>query len=201
MILPFLQKGLAKTIKSMPYLTYKASKYSVPQSCACTVKYLVSGGKIHIFDENKKIICSHSLSEIRGSFNQLPEHRKAEGGNYVEVMEILQKKWNCYDFQHFINVVKKENPRYVADRLRAIDKFLDEQAPTKTFVAMVMKECCEHYRYRFTQFQSVFELLKSEEAAKGGGSAYPHAGVEYKGMDVYTKAFQDRVVKAEVETA
>jgi hypothetical protein len=26
-------------------------------------------------------------------------------------------------------------------------------------------------------------------------------GVEYKGMDVYTKAFQDRVVKAEVETA
>ena len=177
-------------ISSMPYLTYKSSKYSVPQSCAYSVvKYM-------------KFICSHNLSEVKGSFNQLPEHRKAEGGNYVEVMETLRKKWNCYDFQHFINGVKKENPRYVADQLRAINKYLDEQAPTKTFVAMVMKECCEHYRYKFTQFQSVFELLKSEEASKGEESAaYPHTGVEYKGMDVYTKAFQDRIVKAEVETA
>ena len=117
-------------------------------------------------------------------------------------MESLRKKWNCYDSQHFINGVKKENPRYVADQLRAIDKYLDEQALTKTFVAMVLKECCEHYSYRFTQIQAVFEVLKSEEAAKDEESAaYPHAGVEYKGMDVYTKAFQDRVVKAEVETA
>ena len=74
----------------MPYLTYKASKYSVPQNCAySTVKYMVSGGKIHIFDENRKFICSHNLSEVRGSFNQLPEHRKAEGGSYIEVMEKL----------------------------------------------------------------------------------------------------------------
>ena len=190
-------------IGSMPYLTYKASKYSVPQSCAYSVvKYMVTGGKIHIFDENRKFICSHNLSEVRGSFNQLPEHRKAEGGSYIEVMEKLRNKWNCYDFQHFINGVKKENPRYVADQLRAIDRYLDEQAPTKTFVAMVMKECCEHYRYRFGQFQAVFEALKAESAAKGEESAaYPHTGVEYKGMDVYTKAFQDRVVKAGVETA
>ena len=117
-------------------------------------------------------------------------------------MESLRKKWNCYDFQHFINGVKKENPRYIADQLRAIDRYLDEQAPTKTFVAMVMKECCEHYRYRFGQFQAVFESLKSETVTKGEESAaYPHTGVEYKGMDVYTKAFHDRVVKAEVETA
>lgn len=65
-----------------------------------------------------------------------------------------------------------------------------------------MKECCEHYRYRFSQFRTVFEAMKAEAAAKGEESAeYPHAGVEYKGMDVYTKAFQDRVVKAGVETA
>ncbi|MBQ8073249.1 MAG: hypothetical protein IJ231_05745 [Clostridia bacterium] len=187
----------------MPYLTYKASKYSVPQRFAySTVKYMVTGGKIHIFDENRKFICSHNLSEIKGSFNQLEEHKKTEGGSYIEVMESLRKKWNCYDFQHFMNGVKKENPRYVADQLRAIDRYLDEQAPARDFVAMVMKECCAHYRYQFSQFRSVFELMKSESAAKGEESTdYPHTGVEYKGMDVYTKAFQDRVVKAEVEPA
>ena len=67
---------------------------------------------------------------------------------------------------------------------------------------MVMKECCEHYRYQFGQFRAVFEAMKSESAAKGEESAeYSHAGVEYKGMDVYTKAFQERIVKAEVEPA
>lgn len=190
-------------IGSMPYVTYKASRYSVPQSYAYSlVKYLALGGKIHIFDENRKLICSHNLSEVKGSFNQLPEHRKTEGGNYYEVMEILRNKWNCYDFQHFVNGVKKENPRYVADQLRAIDRYLDEQAPSKTFVALVMKECCEHYRYQFSQFRTVFELLKSETASKCEESAaYPHTGVEYKGLDVYAKAFQDRVVKAEVKTS
>ena len=48
----------------------------------------------------------------------------------------------------------------------------------------------------------MFELLKTESAAKGEESAaYPHTGVEYKAMDVYTKAFQERIVKAGVETA
>ena len=98
--------------------------------------------------------------------------------------------------------MKKENPRYVADQLRAIDRYLDEQAPSKTFVALVMKECCEHYRYQFSQFRTVFELLKSETVSKCEESAaYPHTGVEYKGLDVYAKAFQDRVVKAEVKTS
>lgn len=189
-------------IKSMPYLTYKASKYSVPQSCAySTVKYMVTGNKLHIFDENRKHICSHNLSEIKGSYNQLEEHRKAENGSYYEVMETLRKKWNCCDFQHFVNGVKKENPRYIANQLQAIDRYLDEQCPSKLFVAMLMKKCCENYRYKFSQFRTTFELLKSEETAKGEeSSAYPHTGVEYKEMDVYTKAFQDRIEKAEVVT-
>lgn len=187
-------------VKSMPYVTYKASKYSVPQHCAySTVKYMVTGNKIHIFDSDRQFICSHNLSEIKGSYNQLEEHRKSESGSYYEVMEKLRKKWNCYDFQHFINGVKKENPRYVAEQLRAIDRYLDEQSPNKNLVAEVMKECCEHFRYRFTQFQAVFELKKAEFSAQGEACTdYPHAGIEYKGMDIYTKAFQDRIVKAEV---
>ena len=192
-------------IKSMPYLTYKACKYSVPQSYAySTVKYMVSNGKIHIFDMEKNPICSHNLSEIKGSFNQLPEHRKEEGGGYVEVMEQLRKKWNCYDFQHFVNGIKKENPRYAAEQLRAIDRFLDEEKPDKGFVANVLKECCEKFRYQFSQFKAVYELRKSELTATGrAGNSYEQTGtgVEYKGMDVYAKAFQDRVVKPEVVSA
>ena len=86
----------------------------------------------------------------------------------------------------------------------AFDRYLNEQEPTKSFVAMVMKECCENYRYQFSQFKAVFELRMVELKSTGEeGTTFRQTGtgVEYKGMDVYTKAFQDRVVKAEVETA
>jgi hypothetical protein len=66
---------------------------------------------------------------------------------------------------------------------------------------MVMKECCENYRYKYSQFKAVFDLRKAEAQATGEeGIMYRQTGtgVEYKGMDVYAKAFQDRVVKAEV---
>lgn len=67
--------------------------------------------------------------------------------------------------------------------------------------AMVMKECCQNYRYKFSQFRAVFELRKVEQQATGKeGTNYRQtgSGVEYKGMDVYTKAFQDRIVRDEV---
>ena len=192
-------------IGSQPYLTYKASKYSVPRKYAYnTVKYMISGNKIHIFDTDRNAICEHNLSEIKGSFNQLQEHKKEEGGGYYEVMERLRSKWNCYDFQHFINGFKKENGHFVADQLRAVDQYLDEQKPEKSFVAMVMKECCENYRYKFSQFKAVFEFRKLQESATGNEDTAPQQkgpSVEYKGLEVYSKAFQDRVMKAEVETA
>ena len=192
-------------IKSMPYLTYKASKYSVPQNYAYRkVKYLVIGSKLHIFDTDKKLICTHNLSEVKGSFNQLPEHRKEESGSYIEIMERLRSKWNCFDFQHFVNGFKKENPRYVGEQLRAVERFLDEEAPDKAFVAKVMKECCAKFRYKFSQFKNVYDLMKAESCTSGAAAspgAQASVGVEYKSMEAYAKAFQDRIPREEAEPA
>lgn len=59
-------------------------------------------------------------------------------------MERLRSKWNCYDFQHFINGAKKENPRHASKQLRAIEQFLDAEIPDKSLIAQVMKECCQN---------------------------------------------------------
>ena len=83
----------------MPYVLYKACRYSVPRECAyATVKYKVTAGKIHIYDEKLNFICTHLLSERKGSFNQLPEHRKGESEGWMEIAERLRGKWNCYDY-------------------------------------------------------------------------------------------------------
>ena len=183
-------------IKSTPYVLYKSCYYSVPQSCAySTVRYKIVSGRINIYDENYKFICTHNLSERKGSYNQLDAHKKADGGDWIEIMEDMRSKWNCYDFQHFINGLKKENPRHMAKQLLAISRYLDSQKPEKSFVAAVMKECCENFRYTFSQFKTVFELRRA-------GSKLPNivslteaheSAVEYKSLNTYTKAFYDRI--------
>ena len=182
-------------IAALPYVLYKSCKYSVPRSYAFkTVRYKVVSGKIHIYDEQLNYICSHNLSERKGSINQLPEHRKQESGDWIEIMERLRSKWNCYDFQHFINGIKKENPRHISKQLRAIEQFLDAEDPDKSLVAQVMKECCQKYRYQFSQFKVVYSLAKAgrELATDDCRAQIPSGSVVYTDLSVYAKAFRER---------
>lgn len=191
----------SQNIEATTYLTYRSCRYSVPESCAfSTVMFKVVGGKIHIYDRDLNFICTHNVSERKGSYNQLPEHKHGDEDDWIEVMERMRGKYNCYDFQHFVNGVKKENPRCVGKQLRAIEKFLDSENPDKAFLAAFLKECCENYRYKYSQVVSTYNLRKaSTEAAKADSENTSYVqGVEYKGLDTYTKAFRDRVQRAEV---
>lgn len=186
-------------LKGTPYVLYRSCRYSVPREYAySTVKYKVTTGKIHIYDEKLNFICTHLLSECKGSYNQLPEHKKNEAGDWISIMERLRAKWNCYDFQHFVNGVKRENPRHISKQLSAIEQFLDAEAPEKSLVADVMKICCQKYRYQFSQFKVVYELEKAGKGLAGTEGASRALGaepVEYKQMDAYGKAFKARVAR------
>lgn len=188
-----------------PYVRYRSCHYSVPRKYAyCIVKYKITTGKIHIYDEDLTFICTHLLSERKGSYNCLPEHRKQESGDWIDIMERLRDKWNCYDFQHFINGVKKENPRHISKQLGAIERYLDAEAPDKSLVAEVMKICCKNFRYQFSQFKVVFEYTKAGRSLAGTDGAramFKSDPVDYKNLDIYNKAFQDRVARSEQEAA
>ena len=188
-------------LQGMPYVLYKSCRYSVPREYAYSVlKYKTTTGKIHIYDENLNFICTHLLSERKGSYNQLPEHRKGEAESWMEIAERMRAKWNCYDFQHFINGVKKENPRHIAKQLGAIEQFLDAENPERSLVAEVLKICCKNFRYQFSQFKVVFEYTKAGRSlvgTEGITAALGNPPVDYKQMDVYSKAFEARVARAE----
>ncbi len=183
--------------KGMPYVLYKSCRYSVPREFAYSrLKYKVTSGKIHIYDENLNHLCTHLLSERKGSYNQLPEHRKGESGDWIDIMERLRKQWNCYDFQHFINGIKKENPRHISKQLGAIEQFLNAENPDRTLVAEVMKICCNNFRYQFSQFKVVYEYTKAGKSlttTEGFKASLNSDVVEYKNLEVYGKAFNERV--------
>ena len=155
-------------LKGMPYVLYRSCRYSVPREFAYSiVKYKITTGKINIYDSDLNFICSHLLSERKGSYNQLPEHRKGDAGDWIDIMERLRSQWNCYDFQHFINGVKKENPRHIAKQLGAIEQFLNAENPDKSLVAEVMKICCKNFRYQFSQFKVVYDYTKAGRSLSG----------------------------------
>ena len=190
-------------LKGMPYVLYKSCRYSVPRSFAYSiVKYKIRTGRINIYDENLNYICSHLLSERKGSYNQLPEHRKGEAGDWIDIMERLRDQWNCYDFQHFINGIKKENPRHISKQLGAIEQFLNAENPEKSLVAEVMKICCKNYRYQFSQFKVVYEYTKasrSPSGSEGFNNAMKADSVDYRKLDAYNKAFTERVARTREE--
>ena len=191
----------SQSMTGLPYVLHKSSKYSLPREYAYkTILYKIAAGKIHIYDECQKYICSHDLSERKGSINKLPEHNHQGSDEWVDVMERMRKRWNCYKFQHFINGIKRENPRHIYKQLRAIEQFLEAENPDRNLVASVMEECCEKYRYQFSQFKVVFTLAKAGRSLPSIDPMAERAvtDVEYKQLDIYSQAYQKRIRETEV---
>lgn len=181
-------------VGSFPYIQYKASKYSVGQEhCFTTVLYKVTGDVMNIYDINKELICKHKINSNRGSINRLEEHKQdGTAKNYVLIVERMRDRWNCYSFQHFVNGFKKENgSRYVCQQLTAVEKYLIKKQAAWETVAAVMKVCCERYRYRFTQFQAVYEMVTTGYAAT---PAVEFSDIQKQDMAFYQTAFEARCI-------
>ena len=69
----------------------------------------------------------------------------------------------------------------------------------KSLVAQVMKECCQKYRYQFSQFKVVYSLAKAgrELATDDCRAQVPSGSVSYTDLSVYAKAFQERTERKE----
>ena len=175
-------------VDSMPYIQYKSSKYSVPRGfCFKTVYYKAIGDKLHVYDSNRIFVCTHNISPCKGTTNRLPEHAKEENTDWLPVCERLRIRWNCYDFQHFINGFKKENPRHLFKQLSAVEDFLNAEEPSRDLVAAVMAECCRQFRYQFSQFKAVYERFKAQTVPMPQIDEVQRAGLE-----AYQQAFLER---------
>lgn len=173
-----------------PFIKYRTCKYSVPKDCCYhSVFYKVVGSKMHVYDESRRFVCTHSISECRGRTIQLEDHKHYPTDKWIPIVERLRSKWNCVDFQHFVNGVKKENPRYLVEQFTQIEKFLDQESPDRATVAVVMKICCEKWRYRYSQFTEVYKSVLKGEI---GDHGYVLNDVQKQSLGVYQKAFEER---------
>lgn len=186
---------ISTPINSQPYVQYKSVKYSVShEMCYAQAAYRVIGDKLHIYDDKRRYVCTHVITDVKGSFQRLEEHKREKASNWLDTAERMRGKWNCVDFQHLINGFKKDNPeRHLNRQLAAVERYLDEKNPSRDFVAQVISVCCRDFRYRYTQFKSVFEQC----AKRAGGVIDDNvivADIDVRGMDQYQKAFEKRCI-------
>jgi hypothetical protein len=177
-------------VGSSQYIQYRSSKYSIPRRfCFKEVYYKAIGDKLYIYGPDMKYECSHDISPVKGAVAKLPEHTKEESTDWMQVCERMRKRWNCYDFQHFINGFKRENPRHLYKQLSAVDGFLAAENPPKELVAKVMAECCLHYRYQFTQFKAVYDRMRVPYTPIANT---PVQDVQRANLEIYQQAFLER---------
>ena len=182
---------ISTNVNSLPYIQYKSAKYSVPREfCFKTVYYKAIGGKLHIYGPDLVFACTHDVNPCKGSKNRLPEHAKEENTDWLPVCERMRVRWNCFDFQHFINGFKKENPRHLFKQLKAVEALLEAESPPKDLVAAVMAECCREFRYQYSQFKAVYDRAKAGRASVVYST--PMNDVQYAQLEVYRQAFLDR---------
>ena len=182
-------------VNSQPYILHKAVKYSVPwEMCYTTAYKRVIGSKLHVYDEKRRYVCTHDVCDVRGAFIRLDEHRKQPASDWLDTAERMRAKWNCTEFQHFINGFKKENPdRHLGKQLAAVERYLEERQPTRALVADVMAVCCREYRYRYTQFKAVFDMVEAQSGAIGAPVvAVAAADVDTRNLERYRAAFEER---------
>lgn len=187
----------AAPVNGQPYVLYKSVKYSVPWGmCYSTAHYRAVGGKLHIYDADRRYVCTHDICPVKGAFVRLDEHRREPASDWLDTAERMRGKWNCLEFQHFINGFKRENPeRHLGKQLAAVERYLDEQRPDRALVADVMAACCRGYRYRFSQFKAVFELLRDQRrdrSAAASVAAVAAQHVDTRDMERYQAAFDSR---------
>ena len=183
---------ISQDVGSMPYVQYASSKYSVPADyCYTTLYYKAAAGKLHIYDKNRRHLCTHDVSPVKGSKIRLAEHAKEPSTEWMVVAERMRAKYNCFKFQHFINGFKKENgTRHLAKQLLAVERYLDEKRPSRELVSEVMEICCRDWRYKFSQFKNVYDLC----AAKHPNTieAMVMSDVEKRSLESYQDAFEKR---------
>ena len=78
-------------INSLPYVQYRSSKYSVPDAfCFSKVHYKAIGNTLHLYDDQHNLICQHVINACKGSINQLPEHRRPQSEDWIQIVERLR---------------------------------------------------------------------------------------------------------------
>ncbi|GAB6277736.1 MAG: hypothetical protein SAMD01599839_22760 [Rectinema sp.] len=153
-------------VDKLGYITYLSNRYSVPKILRNTkVRTRVYGERLFVYErDTDRVITDHVISTQQNKIITKEEHKRKESISWKEYEDKLLAEFACGTMLPFINGVKKENPRYKREQLRAIYDFLARERPSTDFLDKVLAVCvadhCE--RYHITEFINVYDTMKND---------------------------------------
>ena len=144
-------------------ITYKGNYYSLPlgtyKNQQSTVLLSPRNNKLDIYDLNKNLLATHTVSALKGRNISISDHRRDKSQTLEQrKREAILRLGNNDKAYEFIEAIARSKPRYLNDNLRAllsklktpdlalVDKAIDYCLNNQVFNAMRFVEIIDHYR-------------------------------------------------------
>jgi len=166
---------LVSTPEFIPYkvrkdhtISYKGNYYSLPKGTyegqQSTVLLNQRDSKLDLYDMNKNLLATHTVSTLKGRCIFISDHRRDKSQTLNErKQEAINRLGNNANALEFIEAIARTKPRYLNDNLRTLlshlktpepavlDKALDYCLKNQVFNAMRLIEIIAHYQRQASQ--------------------------------------------------
>lgn len=106
-------------------IAYKGNFYSLPAGTYKNKETIIflkeKNNNLNIYSDNKSLITSHEISIIRGNYIRNTDHKREKSETtQIRQKEVLQILKATETSELFLNLLKKDKPRYYRDNLQYI---------------------------------------------------------------------------------
>jgi len=150
-------------------VNYKGNFYSLPMGTYTGVESYIlikeHQGRVEVYSTDKRLTCSHKLSEEKGKTIINTDHRRDKSGSINEMMNTAAAYFN--DTQkaiRYFEKIQEDLPRYTRDHLQVIIRTL-KSAP-KNVADDTLDFCMKNHNYCGQDFESVAFVFWGTNSSK-----------------------------------
>ncbi|TYQ15292.1 UNVERIFIED_CONTAM: transposase [Acetivibrio alkalicellulosi] len=145
----------------------KGNRYSVPRG---TYKGPHTYVKVNYTDDNELVIIELDTDKVLGRF-RIPvdkgnllknnDHKREKGGKIIDIINKTATKFSNPDTaKNFMELIRKEKPRYIRDQIMLIQKAIEETSLSS--IDKALEFCLKNKLYRATDFQDAVSHYQKE---------------------------------------
>lgn len=160
---PYLMESITSsliyTVRKDNTISFKGNFYSLPlgtyKGRGSTVVVRIDKEKLVIIDgSNQHEICRHAITTGKGNKVLNTDHKRDKSAAINEMIEELVIKLSDPETgRTWLNLIKKDKPRYIRDQLLIIREAIEETEPD--IIKTVVKYCCENNIASASDFKAV----------------------------------------------
>ena len=143
-------------------IAYKSNFYTLPEGTykgkGTSVFIRIENDKLNIYTPDKKLICTHHISNDKGKVIRNTDHKRDKEMKIQQLIaQVAEHFEQAKRVKKYLELVRNNKPRYIRDQLMIIRKTIEASGPNEVFKAI--EYCDEHSIYDATSLKAVVEKV------------------------------------------